>query len=246
MEFDSDRDWKAWGKKDPLWAVATLPGKQRGGRDPWTDEAFYKAGAGEWEAIRKVWTRYGRPAESVVELGCGAGRITNLLVNDFARVEACDISEEMLAYARERLTQPAIRFHQSRGAEIPLEGGAVTAAFSTYVFQHFDSLDAGRALFAELARVLAPGGTLFVQLPVHAFPFARTGLAALHGLRESAERLHAVVRRRLPLPPTMRGLSYPADWFFRALPPLGLEGVELAWFATGPESTVSAVLARKR
>lgn len=61
MEFGSDDDWKAWGKRDPLWAVATHPGKERGGSAPWTDDEFYAAGVEEWAALEKIWTRYGRP-----------------------------------------------------------------------------------------------------------------------------------------------------------------------------------------
>ena len=250
MDFDSDKDWKAWGKRDPLWAVATWPGKEAGGKDPWTDEAFYAAGAAEWQAISKQWTRYGRQPEACVEIGCGAGRLTRRIAADFQRVEACDISEAMLDYARARIQQPSIRFHLSRGSSIPLEDRSVTGVFSTFVFQHFDSLDAGRAMFAEAARVLSPAGTLFIQLPIHSWPFfARPGLALLHQVRERAEQLYAVVRRRLPLQPTMRGLSYPADWFFRALPELGFTDVELCWFDTGKPGApwlMSAVLARKR
>ncbi len=248
MKFDSDSEWQAWGETDPLWAVATWKGKQAGGASPWTDEAFYALGLADWNALLVRWRRYGLIVDACVEIGCGAGRMTRHLSRDFRRVEALDVSPGMLVYARERIQDEAIHFHLTSGADVPLSDGSVTAALSTYVFQHFDSLEHGRAMFAQIARVLAPGGTMLIQLPVHAWPFERQGFALWHGLRARAEHLHAALRRRLPLRPIMRGTSYPARWLFDTLPALGLDDIEVSWFDTGEKgkpSLVAAVFARK-
>ena len=248
MTFESDKEWRAWGEKDPLWSVATWKGKEAGGAAPWTDEDFYAVGLADWNALLPRWQRYGVVPESCVEIGCGAGRLTRHLTRDFGRVEALDVSPAMLAYARERIHDPAIRFHLTSGAALPLADGAVTAALSTFVFQHFGSLEDGRAMFAQVARVLAPGGTLCIQLPVHAFPFERPGFALWHGLQERAQHLHAVVRRRLPLPPVMRATSYPASWLFATLPRFGLEDIEVSLLNAGSAEqpfVMAVVFARK-
>ena len=70
---------KSGGNAIPLFAVATWPGKERGGAAAWTDEEFYELGRSDWADFLKQWSHYGLNAGSCVEIGCGAGRITNQL-----------------------------------------------------------------------------------------------------------------------------------------------------------------------
>ena len=47
-------EWKAWGKKDPLWGVASWAGRERNGPNPWTDQEFYELGA-DWLDFERAW-----------------------------------------------------------------------------------------------------------------------------------------------------------------------------------------------
>lgn len=37
-------EWRAWGKRDPLFGVATQPGREKTGATPWTDEESLATG----------------------------------------------------------------------------------------------------------------------------------------------------------------------------------------------------------
>ena len=234
-EFDSNADWKAWGNLDPLWGVASVPGKERGSLHPWTAEEFYENGRREWALHLARWKAYGLDTASCVEIGCGAGRITRQLGETFGEVHGVDVSEGMLAVAMANCTAPNLHFHLTDGAALPLPDGSVSAAFSSFVFQHFDTLEHGAHTFAAIARALRPGGTLFITLPIHEWPRRLPAFSLLWEARQTLEHAHAWARRRLSArglgKPTMRGLSYPVGWFFDTLPGLGLTDLEVVFFS---------------
>src|SRR5437763_371918 len=148
--LSSNIEWKAWAERDPLYAVASCPSKRKEGPAPWTDDEFYELGRSDWQAFHAHWRDYGFSGHSCVEVGCGAGRISKQLVQHFKVVYALDISQHMLEYARQRVTESNVKFLLTPGAEIPLPNSLVTAAFSCHVFQHFNSLEVARRYFSEI------------------------------------------------------------------------------------------------
>ncbi|HJV60699.1 MAG TPA: trans-aconitate 2-methyltransferase [Albitalea sp.] len=100
-------------------------------------------------------------ARRVVDLGCGPGNSTELLVARYgaASVVGIDNSPAMLKKARERL--PAVRFEPGDiadwSAAEPLDLAYANAALQ-WVPGH-------ERLFVHLVAQLAPGGTLAVQMP---------------------------------------------------------------------------------
>lgn len=235
-ELASNKEWKKWGEVDPLFGVASWLDKGLGGSSPWTDQEFYALGESDWIDFCRRWEVYGVGRESCLEIGCGAGRITMQLAQYFHHVHAIDVSEQMIEYARRSISSSSVAFHLSNGVEIPLADQSVLAVFSTHVFQHFDSLSVADRYFAEIARTLKPGGTLMIHLPLYALPSKSLtlrvhyeALKAMGGLRARGRRLlmHCGLAR-----PFMRGLSYPINYFFNALPTHGFENVEVAVFAT--------------
>lgn len=249
--MNSKDDWKRWGRIDPLWSVATWRDKQVDGRAPWTDEEFYATGEEDWRAYLARWERYGLDRGACVEIGCGAGRLTRHLSATFQRTWALDVSEAMLDYAKTRVTAPSIAFLSVSGSEIPLPDGSATAVFSTYVFQHFDAFSTATAYFGEIARVLRPGGSMLIQLPVHQWPWDLRLFELPHALYSAADAARVWARRALvPLggKPPMRGLSYPQGYLFETMHAVGLEDLEVSSFPAGPGSTAvqHLLFARKR
>lgn len=102
--------------------------------------------------------------ELVVDVGCGTGRLTELLLDRLphGRVVAIDLSANMLDGAHAYLTPrfgPRVVFARADAAALPMVEQA-DAIFSTATFHWV--LD-HPALFRSLYRALAPGGRLVAQ-----------------------------------------------------------------------------------
>ncbi|MET8506262.1 class I SAM-dependent methyltransferase [Streptomyces sp. NPDC004787] len=96
------------------------------------------------------------PAKPVLDIGVGTGIVAAELTALGHRVHGVDLSPGMLAQARDRL---GARVAVGDAGRLPVRTGAVAQAVSTWL------LHAGpdpRAVFAEVARVLRPGGRYLV------------------------------------------------------------------------------------
>ncbi len=99
------------------------------------------------------------PEPRCLEIGCGQGAVTRLLVERYgARVVASDYDPAQVALAQERLAdldeRVAFRVMDARG--MPFDDAQFDGAFSFYVLHHI--LSGWRQVIAETARVLKPGG----------------------------------------------------------------------------------------
>jgi ubiquinone/menaquinone biosynthesis C-methylase UbiE len=249
----SNQEWDAWGKLDPLYGVATIPERSKTGANPWTDDSFYAAGEKDWALFRAKWEQYGLTPGVCVEIGCGAGRMTVHLAQSFERVHGVDVSSGMVEYAR-RHAPDSVSFHVTGGGEIPLPDGTADAAFSTHVFQHLSTPQAAAAYFAEIARVLRPGGAVMIHIPVIMWPSGSLrGLhKAVHRLKLLLDRTHAQLARyafrlKLTSMPPMQVTWYEIAWLYRTLEQCGLEDVEIRVLIGGSEMAVlhPFVFARK-
>lgn len=96
----------------------------------------------------------------VLEIGCGAGRMTRPLAGVFGEVHAVDISAEMIRLARQRLAGVSNAFfYETNGRDLSVltvEGG-LDFAFSFIVFQHIPDKDIIESYIKEVHRLLKPG-----------------------------------------------------------------------------------------
>ena len=135
--------------------------------------------ARDWDAVTydrvaAPMTRWGsdvlarlplRGDETVLDAGCGSGRVTEHLVERLpaGRVVALDGSPAMVEATRERLARYATRVEfvvADLMAPLPLPDAGVDAILSTATFHWVPDHD---RLFRHLARVLRPGGRLVAQ-----------------------------------------------------------------------------------
>ena len=244
----SNEDWVAWGRVDPNFGVSSIPGKELTSDNPWTREQILELGRAHWQGYRAQWSQYGLDPESCVEIGCGVGRITAQLAESFQRVFALDVSPDMIEQARQGVPS-SVEFHLTTGADIPLPADLATAAFSSFVFQHFDRRATATAYFRELYRVLKPGGTLLIQLPLYAWPVTPRLFESQYKARKRLGDLRSRYRRWRAGRggrPNLRFLAYDAEGLRATLEELGFRDVEFRIFripkAQRPQS---AVLARK-
>jgi SAM-dependent methyltransferase len=101
-------------------------------------------------------------AGTVLELGCGGGRITGYLVELAAQAHGLDLSERMVAQCRRRY--PAGRFDTGDMRDLSrfADGSCNAAVAGNNVIDVFSDSER-RATLRELRRVLAPGGLLVMS-----------------------------------------------------------------------------------
>jgi ubiquinone/menaquinone biosynthesis C-methylase UbiE len=246
--MQSNAEWKAWGKHDPLFAVSAWEGKGKDGGSPWTDEEFYSLGEKDWAQFKQHWLAYGIVLEHCLEIGCGAGRMTTQLAKDFARVTAVDVSEDQIAYAKAHLTTQNVTFNLTNGVELPLPESSVDAVFSCHVFQHFDSLSDSSRVFSNVASVMKPGATLCIHLPLYdlaQYPVTPI-VRQLYRFSKLVGSIKANINRaRGKL--IMRGLWYDKDQLVGMLTQFDLVDIQMHGFQMASNgSWHDVVLARKR
>jgi SAM-dependent methyltransferase len=158
------RDWDQRARENARFYVAT-------GQENWTDEEFFASG--ERTVAEEVLTDMinicqGRDPKlmRVIEIGCGAGRITRALAKLFGEVHAVDVSGEMVAQARQALAAtPNASVYQNNGKDLAvLPAGPYDFAFSTIVFQHIPSRDVIYSYVREIHRLLRPGALFKFQV----------------------------------------------------------------------------------
>ncbi|MCP5110985.1 MAG: methyltransferase domain-containing protein [bacterium] len=137
----------------------------------WSDEEFFASGRRTVE--NEILTDMGNICQgrdpkqmTVLEIGCGAGRVTRALAEIFGTVYAVDISGEMVRQAREALSSfPHVHVEQNNGRDLSVLGELrVDFAFSTIVFQHIPSKEVIENYVCEVHRLLRPRGLFKFQV----------------------------------------------------------------------------------
>ncbi len=134
----------------------------------------------------------------VVDIGCGPGNSTELLVERFPRARhlGYDTSPAMLAKARARL--PGTVFLQADAGSFRPDTPP-DLMFANAVFQW---LPAHLDLFVRLMEDLAPGGVLAVQMPDNIAEPSHALMREVAASGRWAEKLRSAARE--PLPPVRR------------------------------------------
>ena len=95
----------------------------------------------------------------VLEIGCGAGRITRALSRVFGEVHAVDISAKMIDRAKELLGRiPNVFLYQNNGMDLSVvPAGGFDFIYSFIVFQHIPEKEVVESYVREAHRLLKPG-----------------------------------------------------------------------------------------
>ncbi len=150
-------DWDRRARENARFYVLTE-------REQWTDEEFRRLGrqAVEEEILNDMTNIcQGRDPQQmkVLEIGCGAGRVTGALAEVFGEVHGVDVSGEMIELARRWLAgKPNIHLYKNNGKDLSvLPEIQFDFAYSTIVFQHIPSQEIIENYVREVHRVLRPG-----------------------------------------------------------------------------------------
>ena len=133
-----------------------------------TDQFHFNDGAA-YERQMGVWSRLAgdifldwlapRPGMRWVDVGCGNGAFTQLIVDRCApsEVQGFDPSKEQIAFARERPAARLAQFHLGDAMALPFSEPSFDAAIMALVIFFVPEPAVG---VAEMARVVVPGGTV--------------------------------------------------------------------------------------
>jgi SAM-dependent methyltransferase len=137
----------------------------------WTDDEFFASG--EKTVAEEILTDLGNicqgksPGEMrVLEIGCGAGRVTKALARFFGEVHAVDVSGEMVRLATQALREhPNALVYQNNGKDLGVvPDNPFDFAFSSIVFQHIPSREIIENYVREVHRLLRPGALFKFQV----------------------------------------------------------------------------------
>jgi SAM-dependent methyltransferase len=96
---------------------------------------------------------------SVADVGCGPGRITAYLASRGVDAYGIDLSPTMIVVASE--AHPELRFETGAMPHLAIGNGVLSGVLTWYSTIH-TPIDQMPELYRELARVLAPGGSLLI------------------------------------------------------------------------------------
>ncbi len=101
---------------------------------------------------------------SVLEIGCGNGRMSQFIGKNFKKVYAVDISPRMIDLARQRLAALGnIEFLVTDGDKLPIQDNVADFVFSYIVFQHFPNIGMIEENLKEVKRVLKNNSVAKIQ-----------------------------------------------------------------------------------
>ncbi len=98
----------------------------------------------------------------VLDIACGEGYGSAVLAEAAARVYGVDIAPDAVAHANGTYHRPNLEFLVGRCADIPLPAGTVDLVVSFETIEHHTEHE---AMFAEIKRVLRPGGMMIMSSP---------------------------------------------------------------------------------
>jgi SAM-dependent methyltransferase len=188
-------DWEVLARCDPHFPVLTDEGVR--------DHAFLETGEADIALLLPaIATIVGRdvPLASVLDFGCGAGRLTIPLARRADRVTACDVAPSALETARKNVAEAGlsnVTFVETREL-----AGRFDFVCSLLVFQHIRAAE-GYALIRTLLGLLKPSGVAVLQLTLEP---SGGGLQRLARMRVG--RVHRVLPHRIQMPSWMQANAY--------------------------------------
>ena len=131
MTLELDRLWRKRAVREALGARTSSSAEEGGGR--------------------------GRPRSQVLDVACGTGDMVFGLVEQGCTVTGVDISEEMMAIAKQKA--PQATYILADVEKLPFDDNSFDAVTCAFGVRNFVHLEQG---LSEMLRVLKPGGTMVI------------------------------------------------------------------------------------
>ena len=185
-------------------------------------ERFWASGPEDVDTILDLLGVDLSAGDTVVEVGCGVGRMSRALAARTRAVKALDVSSEMIERAREHNPQLTnVDWIPGEGDSLTgVEDASVDACLSFVVFQHVPDPEITLRYISDMGRVLKPGGWAGFQV---------SDAPEVHAQRPLRQRIRerlSAARGRLPngwSHPAWRGSSIDLDRLQQVAADAGLE-----------------------
>ena len=185
MDMSTDIAWETWGRRDPYFGVITNPKFRMSGIDENIKREFFASGETDVQRVLTTIQKYIDPGfapRTVLDFGCGVGRVLVALAKIADEVVGLDVSRSMLQEAQRNCDERQLRNVRLLESDDELTAlmGAFDLIHSCIVFQHIP-VERGRVIFAKLLKHLRPGGVGAIQLT-----YAKTRFASTYGVTPPA------------------------------------------------------------
>ena len=168
------RDWDRRARENARHYVLT-------GQESWSDEEFFRAGDVTMQEdilndLGNICQGKDPKQMSVLEIGCGAGRVTRAFAKFFGEVYAVDISREMVAQARRAVAEfPNAHVFRNNGKDLRVVRGwrrwiglarrcNSISRFRRWFFNTSPAATSSKTMCARCTRLLRPGGLFKFQV----------------------------------------------------------------------------------
>lgn len=168
--------WSKLGETDAHWSVITRDDFRRAVFGEQAEAAFYETGRHDYISLSRTFERAGEnleDVETVFELGCGTGRVTEAFAARKRRVLAVDVSASHLALAAERMEKigaknvELMRMERIEDFEIK---DSFDLVYSVIVLQH-NPPPVAYEIILKLLNLVKIGGYIFFQIPTYIFGY---------------------------------------------------------------------------
>ena len=161
---ESKRKWNRLAQKNARYFVMTDYGEKI------DEETFRTSGQRDYDRfiekdgfLKEALGPFGD--KKVLEIGCGIGRVTESLSNNFGEVCGIDISEAMIERGKKRLNNKNnVHLAATDGFTFHFPDSTFDLVFSFIVFQHMPDVSTVRKNLEEITRVLKSNGIAKIQL----------------------------------------------------------------------------------
>jgi ubiquinone/menaquinone biosynthesis C-methylase UbiE len=183
------QDWDELAQIDPMWAICSDPKKQFGG---WEKTAFFALGEVEIRRALDMAGGFGLSVQrgKALDFGCGIGRLTQALAEEFEVTFGVDVSPEMIEQAKSlNRFGDRCEYVVNRAEDLAIfESDCFDFVYTSNVLQHMPRCYM-RKYLSEFVRVLKPEGVLIFHVPIE-YLWPEKSQGGKSNCLESVSRFH--------------------------------------------------------
>jgi SAM-dependent methyltransferase len=243
--------WERFGRSDPYYGVFSVEEFRRDNLDAAARERFFASGEEHVARVLDSINRHVDPGfvpSTVLDHGCGVGRLVIPFAARAERVVGVDVSASMLEEARRNCAIHGVANAEFVSADrLDALGPGFDLVHSFIVLQHVPP-KLGVPIFERLAALVRPGGVGVVHVAFASRERSARLRAFLARSVPLAYNLANVVRRRPWSYPHMQMNAYPLNALMDRLLRQGYEGAYLALHSghDAPGAHASAMIMFRR